>query len=79
MEQLCSSYYCLFVAGRDEGTPRFAQGNTVELGFLLFCHGKPISKNHLPPLVLGIPELQIFTGLGFRVALGYSSFRVYIV
>ena len=75
----CSSYHCLFVAGRDEGAPRFAQGDTVKLGFLLYGHGKPVIKKHLPPLFLGIPELEIFTGLGFRVALGYSSFEECVV
>ena len=75
----CSSYHCLFVAGRDECAPGFAHGDTVKLGFLLYGHGKPVIKNHLPPLVLGIPELEIFTGLGFHVALGYSAFGVYVV
>ena len=28
---------------------------------------------------LGIPELEIFTGLGFRVALDYSAFGAYDV
>ena len=68
----------LFV-GECEGTTRFAQGYTIKLGFLLYGHGKPISKNIVPPLVLGIPELEIFTGLGFHVALGYSAFGVYVL
>ena len=78
MARSCSSYHCLFVAGRDEGTPGFAQGDTIELGFLLYDHGNPVSKNHLPPLILGIPKLEKFTVLRFRVALGYSSLGVYV-
>ena len=72
----CSSYHCFIVVGRDEGTPGFAQGYTIKLGFLLYGNGKLDSKNHLPPLILGIPELEIFTGLGFHVALVYSTFGV---
>lgn len=75
----CSSCHCWLVARGDEGAVGFAEGYTVELGFLLYDHGKPDSKNHLPPLVLGIPELEIFTGLGFHVTLGYSTFGVYDV
>ena len=75
----CSSCHCWFVVGGDEGAIGFTQGYIVELGFLLYNHGNPASNNHLPPLVLGIPELEIFTGLGFRVALSYSAFRVYVV
>ena len=63
--------------GECKCAPGFAQGYIVELGFLLYGHGEPASKNHLPPLILGIPELEIFTGLGFHVALVYSSFGVY--
>ena len=54
-------------------------GYTIDLGFLLHGHGKHASKIYLPPLVLGIPELEKFTGLGFHVAPGYSSFGVYVV
>ena len=79
MAQSCSSCNCWFVVGGDEGAPGFAQGYTVELGFLLYSHGKPNGKNHLPPLILGIPELEIFTGFEFLVALGYSAFGVYVV
>ena len=79
MARSCSSCHCWFVAGGDEGTSGFAQGYAFKLGFLLYFHGKLVSKNHFPPLILVIPELEIFTGLGFRVALGYSSFRVYFV
>ena len=53
------------VAGGNEGAPWFAQGYAVELRFLLYGHGKPTSKIHLPPLILGISKLEIFTGLGF--------------
>ena len=64
-------------ASECEGAPRFAQDALVDLGFLIHSHSKLASKNHLPPLVLVIPKLEIFTGLGFHVALVYSSFRVY--
>ena len=54
-------------------------GYTIDLGFLLHGHGKHASKIYLPPLVLGISELENFTGLGFRVALVDSAFGVYNV
>ena len=49
------------------------------MGFLLHDHGKHASKIYFPPLVLGISELENFTGLGFRVALVDSAFGVYNV
>ena len=74
-----SSCHYWFVAGGDEGAHEFSQGYAVELGFLLYGHGNPARKNHLPPLVLGIPELEIFTWLGFHVPFGYYAFGVYVV
>ena len=65
--------------GKCKVTPGFAHGYAINLGFLLYGHDKPASKNHLSPLVLGIPELEIFTGLGFHVAHVYSAFGVYDV
>ena len=79
MPRSYSSCHCWVVAGGDEGTSGFAQGYAVELGFLLYGHGNPASKIHLPPLILGIFELEIFTGLGFHVALVDSAFGVYNV
>ena len=52
---------------------------TINLGFLLHDHGKHASKIYLPPLVLGISELEKFTRLGFHVALVDSAFEVYNV
>ena len=60
-----------------KGNPSFAQGYAIELGFLLYGHGNLDSKNYLPPLGLGILELEIFTRLGFCVVLVYSTFGVY--
>ena len=61
----CFSCHRGIVAGGNEGTLRFAQGYTVELGFLIYGHGKPARKIHLPPFILGISELEFFIGLGF--------------
>ena len=73
-----SSHHGLFV-GECEGALGFAQ---VALSIWDFFS---IAMVSLPARItcllsfLGIPELEIFTGLGFRVALVYSTFKVYDV
>ena len=73
-----SSHHGLFV-GEWEGALGFSQ---VALSIWDFFS---IAMVSLPARItcllsfLGIPELEIFTGLGFRVALVYFSLRVYEV
>ena len=52
---------------------------SIDLIFFLHSHGENASKIYLPPLVLGISELENFTGLGFHVALVDFAFGVYNV
>ena len=73
-----SCHHGLFV-GECEGALGFAQ---VALSIWDFFS---IAMVSLPARItfllsfLGIPKLEIFTGLGFRVALVYFAFRVYEV
>ena len=59
--------------------PSLHRATLINLGFLLHGHGKHVGKIYLPPLVLGISELENFIGLGFHVALVDSTFGVYNV
>ena len=72
----CSSCHYGLFSGECEGVLGFAQAALVDLGLILHGHGKPTNKNRFPPLILGILELEIFTGLGFHVKLVDSAFGV---
>ena len=73
-----SCHHGLFV-GECEGAMGFAQVALSIWDFFSIAMVSLRARITCLLLFLGIPELEIFTGLGFRVALVYSAFRVYDV